>query len=109
MATIDTSRPAGAWPLEPGKSTLLCPRRCGHLRTGAGRVWVNGSRLDTGESLRVWAGERVNLVNPARRDTAFFSWDYCAHQPKISAFAQLLSRVMGSLFTSRQGEPAHVR
>lgn len=74
--------PTGAWSLAAGEATTLQPRRCGHLAAVRGRLRANGAPLPLGERVRVWSGERVQLKNVAREDLAFFTWDYCAVQPR---------------------------
>lgn len=68
---------------------MLQPRVCGELTVGAGSIAIGDRLLNAGDKLRLWAGQRVELVNVQDADTALYAWDWCAKQP---ARAEALKR-----------------
>jgi hypothetical protein len=87
----------GHLPLAAGKSVGIEPRDCGELQVGAGRIHVGTRAIAPGERIRLWSGDRVELVNPGDR-TAQFTWDACASQPsraqQLRRFGQRIARVL---------------
>jgi hypothetical protein len=74
----------GHLPLAAGRSVSLEPRTCGVMQVGAGAVVVGDRLLGPGDKLRLRRGDTVQVVNIARRTTAFFAWDACAEQPSLA-------------------------
>ncbi|HUR90716.1 MAG TPA: hypothetical protein VMZ74_16645, partial [Ramlibacter sp.] len=70
----------GHLPLAAHRSVMLQPRMCGELKVGAGRVSVNDKLLAAGDRIRLWAGDRVEVVN-VTRSGALYAWDLCSEQP----------------------------
>lgn len=88
----------GHLPLHAGRSVSLQPRVCGELKIGAGRIAVGEKLLGAGEKVRLWGGERVELVNVADSTTALYTWDWCAQQPSRGERVQrAMGRVMQAL------------
>ncbi|WP_168175065.1 DUF2917 domain-containing protein [Polaromonas sp. C04] len=80
----------GCWKLDAGRAVTLRPREAGVFRVAQGQVWATlqgphrgpandlGDRfLSPGESLALWAGQRLVLEpwDAASSAPAWFSWD----------------------------------
>jgi hypothetical protein len=88
----------GHLPLGAGRSVSLQPRVCGELKVGAGRIAIGDKLLGVGERVRLWAGERVELVNVADSATALYSWDWCDQQPsRVELVRRAFARAMRAL------------
>lgn len=88
MPASTEPRLPGTWKLAPGRAFTLRPTEGGVLRVAHGRLWVtldgpHGGALneqgdlvvETGESVRLRAGQRLVIEPWCRRQSAYFSWD----------------------------------
>ena len=88
MPASTEPRLPGTWKLAPGRAFTLRPTEGGVLRVAHGRLWVtfdgpHGGALneqgdlvvETGESVRLRAGQRLVIEPWCKRQPAYFTWD----------------------------------